>query len=429
MFRTLCAILLMLFAQYALATTCPTETLQITDEKVPIPDGYDTGIVVKKTNKADNRSTQNFFLRKDGSNMIFNVEQAETLAKASNTEVRWLVASEQQAVVTNVCSQPYSINISKAGDVSETSPQTAEVSIGDCYAAAGKEYADIVRQRGGDKNFSFIAFCSDKTTYQPMRSYGVKGDPIYIALYDNERLKQPVFEIQACSLEQEGVSLYNQAAVSNFRGGKQAAKISGEKPYTFSPPVIRTCYDGQVVINLIERPGDKILRSHVLNQHTRYHGSFMLGTLFTDKASHKYLVGNNGAGATVIRDEGPFSSGPTYVISLLLHGLPHYLFDSASYHGRDILHDSSFSDRVGLMLGVGIDKPQNNLSLGLSYELMRGINLTYSTNWSRVTELDGVKVGDAIAAGTAVPTRDRWERYNSLGVSVDFGYVTGLYGK
>lgn len=424
----------MLFTQYALAA-CPSSNLKIISEEVHIPEGYETGIVVRNDNTAKEVVAPGSFWEKRDNKMIIKIADVDNVkAFVGISKVRWLAKGENKKIANDACTQAYSIDIQMSGDLTEAPPQTAEVSIGNCYAAAGEEYANIVKQRGRDKNFSFIAFCSDKTTYQPMRSYGVKGDPIYIALYDNKSMKLPVFEIQTCSLEQEGVSLYNQAAVSNLRIGKESGESeNGEKvkiEYRFSSPVIRTCYDGQVVINLIDRQqGEKILRSHVLNQHARYHGSFMLGTLFTDKVSHKYLAGDNGTGTTVIRDEGPFNQGPVHIISLLLHGLPHYIFDSEPYHGRDILHDNRFSDRLGLMLGVGIEKPQNNLSLGLTYELMRGINLTYSTNWTRVTELDGVKVGDAIAAGTAVPTRDSWGRYTSFGISIDFGYVTGLYGK
>ena len=426
--KTITAVILTTFAQYTFAAQCPTGTLNITKPELQIPKGFVKGLIVTKTDTTK-EAAQNIF-KTDGHKISIDKRSYEILdLGAPNNLIRWFPKNEK-LTDTPSCTQEYSIDaklLEQASGAGATN--TNGGNINDCYAAAAREH-DHIKSLRGDKNFSFIAFCSDKTTYQPMRSYGVKGDPIYISLYDNGSLGHTTLEIQSCSLEQEGVSLYNQTAVSNFRGVKQAGTEGEEEPYILSPPVIRTCYDNQVVINLVDRQnGDKVLRSHVLNQHTRYHGSFMLGTLFTDKVSHKYLVGNNGAGATVIRDEGPFKSGPTYVISLLLHGFPHYILDSEPYHGRDILHDNGFKDRLGLMLGVGIDKPQNNLAIGLSYELMRGINLTYSTNWSRITELDGVKVGDAITAGTPIPTRDRWERFSSIGLSIDFGYVTGLYGK
>lgn len=419
MLKALATLSLILFAQYSLAATCPTVTLKIEKKEVTIPTGFVEGILVGGNDLPVNTPIK-FFLEKNDNKMIFNEEHAANLKFLSNlTKIRWLIKSENVSDTSKACTQPYSVE--SPAQIKTPPPQTS-TSIKDCYPTAEAEYKRIIGQRGDD-NFSFIAFCSEQSTYQLGRSYGVKGDPIYIALYDNATLGQPTFEIPTCSLEQEGVSLYNKADVSKL--GLQAGS------YELSPPVIRTCFDSQVVINLIDKnKGDKILRAHVLNQHTRYHGSFMLGTLFTDKISHKYLAGNNGTGTTVIRDEGPFNQGPVHIISLLLHGLPHYLTtDSKPYLGRDILHDNGWKDRLGLMLGVGIEKPQDNLTLGLTYELMRGINITYSTNWSRVTSLDGVKVGDTIAAGTVVPTSVRWERYNSAGISIDFGYVTGLYGK
>lgn len=417
MLKALAALFLILFAQYSLAATCPQVILEITGKEVSIPDGFEKGILVDNLTYLPPSHVANFFLETQGKKMIFNEQQKDNFQSyKESTSIRWLINGEVAAAKTpSACLQKYSLNIPAV-------PPSPPPSINDCYPTAEAEY-ERIKGRRGDDNFSFIAFCSDQTTFQHGRSYGVKGDPIYIALYDNATLGKPTFEIPTCSLEQEGVSLYNKADVSKL--GRQAGS------FELSPPVIRTCFDSQVVINLIDRDkGDKILRAHVLNQHTRYHGSFMLGTLFTDKISHKYLAGNNGTGTTVIRDEGPFNQGPVHIISLLLHGLPHYLTtDSKPYLGRDILHDNGWKDRLGLMLGVGIEKPQDNLTLGLTYELMRGINITYSTNWSRVTSLDGVKVGDTIAAGTVVPTSVRWERYNSAGISIDFGYVTGLYGK
>lgn len=102
-------------------------------------------------------------------------------------------------------------------------------------------------------------------------------------------------------------------------------------------------------------------------------------------------------GQKVIVDKGPGGRGPEYLAQLTVYGLLHYLgalTGRGRYLGRDIVNDHSFADRVGLVVGVGFDKPLNRFALGLSFEIANGVNLVGAYDLARISELKDVAEGD-----------------------------------
>ncbi len=72
---------------------------------------------------------------------------------------------------------------------------------------------------------------------------------------------------------------------------------------------------------------------------------------------------------------------------------------------------------LGLALGFSLDKPQDNLFVGLSYQPTLGVQLIGGAHYGRATVLqDGVLEGDVLPAGvTEAPTRQKWKVEPFLG--------------
>lgn len=248
-----------------------------------------------------------------------------------------------------------------------------------------------------------------------------QGDPLYVGIVGNAE-ETPKYKIAYSSCDLQPIAPVFEDTISDAQGIR--LESSNLKLHKFPP---RECYNDSVTVTVKNSKGDAIA-SDEIKQYGVFRGSFHIGAVNTDLFERTYSTFDFGEGA-VIRSSIGDNSGPEYVGSIVIYGLPHYLsslFGGASYAGRDIINDNQPFDRVGLVLSVGLEKPRDTLGLGLSFELAPGFNLTASQLYRRLTVLDGVAVGDAFA-GDTIPTKSDWEHEFVVGISVDGRYLTKFF--
>jgi hypothetical protein len=281
-------------------------------------------------------------------------------------------------------------------------------------------------------DFSLIVFCRDVTAFQIDRDYGVEGDPIYVALYDDGKLLSPHAELPTCSIEAAGPRI--------FQSETSLPKTSGlesTQPFIIQKLLDRDCFDASVEIDLKAQRTDQatqklvdVARTYVLGQSVRYNATLQVGPLFTDQQAHTFGLSVDSQKVSHILDKGPSGRGPEYLATLVLYALPRQLaslFGGKPYHGRDILHEQRFADRLGGILGTSLSDPSKLFVAGLSFEIFSYVNVTAVYSWARLPQLSGVQNGD-VFTGTAdqIPIQDQWKGHFELGLSVDLRYAATL---
>lgn len=83
--------------------------------------------------------------------------------------------------------------------------------------------------------------------------------------------------------------------------------------------------------------------------------------------------------------------------------------------------EAALEPHWGISLGFGLDEPDENLFLGVSYQATLGIQLVGGVHYGRRTTLqDGIEEGDVLPAGTTeAPTRREWEAGPFFSVTFD----------
>ena len=295
---------------------------------------------------------------------------------------------------------------------------------GDC-ARAGAEWQQELRRKTGSDRFTEIVFLENRDVCFRNRDYGVTGDPIYVGVFTShaEAWDTAMVQFEPCALEPASPTILvsdKSSTLSGFQSG-------GWKLRTYPE---RSCFNGSVVVTAKTSigPADVTART-TIEQSTRYRATVQLGVLFTTLHDQTFGLRPEG-GVNRIYTRGPENGGPEYYAAVVLYALPRYispLFGGRPYSGRDVVHDNSFLDRLGGVLGVGLKDPRKQFVAGLSLEALPGIDLTGTWNFARVTRLAGAEVGDAFT-GTAenIPTRQEWENRFAWGISLDLRYVSAL---
>jgi hypothetical protein len=353
----------------------------------------------------------------------------------NQVQLRWGKAADPSAG----CLQPFTVSSPPPPSPGGTTTPAAAVNVQDCQSQGLQLRTTIRRQRGlGTKasdDFSLVVFCRDVTAFQIDRDYGVEGDPIYVALYDNGTLLSPHVEIPTCSIEPAGPRIFQSETSLPTTGGLQSTQ-----PFSIQVLLQRACYDTSVEIDLKAQRTDlatqklaDVSRTYVLGQAVRYNATLQVGPLFTNQQPHTFGLSVDSKNVSHILDKGPTGSGPEYVGTLVLYALPRQLaslFGGKPYDGRDILHDQKFADRLGGVLGAGLSNPSKLFVAGLSFEIFSYVNVTAVYSWARLPELSGVKAGD-VFTGTAdqIPVQDQWKGKFAFGISVDLRYAAALFNR
>ena len=238
-----------------------------------------------------------------------------------------------------------------------------------CHTNGEAWEAQVAKQAS---KHTLIVFMQSGEVCYANRLHGIEGDPIYIGLYTEQSTQWKPIEFSPCSLEDAAPAIF----VST---GKVSLASSGTQGETWGliRGTPRHCYNASVDIKASStNTGAKV--AFTLPQYRLYRATVQLGVVYTDQHTSDFGVANDASGTQVIHDSATHGRGPEYVASLVVYGLPHYLKSLVSgpaYPGRDILHQQSWMDRIGLVMGVGLTEPTRRFEIGASFEVMYGINL------------------------------------------------------
>jgi hypothetical protein len=304
---------------------------------------------------------------------------------------------------------------------------------GDCDLAGRTLSAQIARERPG-ANFTAVIFdaatqavcyqSTDRPTYGGWLNVAVlTNDPI---VWNASRVSY-----SPCSLQSGTLSLYapeKLPAGGALQAGDQYLLLR------FQP---RRCYDTTVNITVetVPRPNTndvKVTMRHELPQAPRYHAALQVGVIFSNLHDHEFGLTRDGD-STRVFDKGPVGNGPEYTATLLIYSLLNQLRGLAGgerYGGRELVTDDSPLDRIGGVLGVGLNKPGERFSAGVAYEAIPGINASLVWDFARVRRLVGIRPGASFAGSEQqLPIQRQWHTSMAFGLSLDLTYAAKLLGR
>jgi hypothetical protein len=303
-----------------------------------------------------------------------------------------------------------------------------------CMRKAGAEQLELERRSKltNDPAFTMLVFNPDGQVCYWNRPFGVEGDPIHVYVLDDGTITgNPTVEFAPCALEP--------AAPSLFVSGKfpTITEHAGRKEPELKPLPVQRCFDPITTIKTSWRHQDPVTDAEEdvngtfsLKQYRRYRAGLQIGTSFTDLHDETFGV-QTIDGKQRLYSKGPEDEGPEYVATVVLYSLPRSVreaFGGPRFYGRDIVNDQGFQDRLGGVIGVGLNNPGRRFVAGLSLEVFRGVNVIGLLEYGQVKRLAGFKVGDEFAGTEAtIPTTDTWDHNVTFGVSLDVRYVTALF--
>jgi len=293
---------------------------------------------------------------------------------------------------------------------------------------------DEIRLKLGSDHYIAIIFKPDGTECAKTKPRGTAGDLIYTALLDDGSSisGQPNVEFTKC--EAPAITPNNPEG-ETLAGKTQALNL---KLFKFPP---QQCFGTSAEMKIKNKlTGNKdINATYTLSLYNRFRFTLQTGLLGSPQHNPNFGLRKDGNDSRIF-NKGPVNNGPEYVATVVLYGLPHYFGVGRptgppsgerdaikSYFGRDVLNETGFADRLGFVLGAGLNSPGDGVVAGLSFELGFGINLVGVYEYAKLKELVGVKEGD-VFTGTVeqIPTRDVWSGRWVGGVSVDLRYFTRL---
>lgn len=307
-----------------------------------------------------------------------------------------------------------------------------------CRAAAGDWMSDTGIDGKGE---TVIIVEPGRGVCYRSEDYGVVGDPIYVGVFTHDQTTwaRSNISFEPCSLEPDAPAIYSSGSLSAF--GRQTA--TDGQPYFLFRHLPRACFNKSVSIEvstLASAGAGAVERERLqLNQFDRYRAGLQLGVVFTDLHRNTFGVRDN----VVTADDGTSTTdkvvylrelegqGPRYFASLTIYSVLHYLGELAGggrYLGRDIVHDQSFVDRLGLVLGVGLKSPGDEFVGGFGLEVVRGLSLNGVWYFTKIDELSGLSIGEKFSGQAAdIPVTKTWASKFELGMSVDARYMTALF--
>jgi hypothetical protein len=303
-----------------------------------------------------------------------------------------------------------------------------------------KEWEREIASRLPNGRFLAILFAPDGQILDENKNYGVAGDLIYTAICKDSTFGtgNPRLKFSKCDLQSP--------IPKNPEGDTQAFKQqrAGEPELVKFPP--RQCFGSSFEIKITGKRGarEDLNETHTIGMYERYRYTLQVAALNTEQHVHAFGLQKDGDDMKIL-DKGPVDQGPEYVASIVLYGLPHYFQRAFSrvrggvpgdletlagrvYYGRDVVNEHGIADRIGFVVGAGLNSPGDRFVTGLSFELAPGVNLIGVYELAKLKQLAGVSEDD-VFSGTAdeIPIRETWERKLVGGISLDMRYVTGLF--
>jgi hypothetical protein len=294
-----------------------------------------------------------------------------------------------------------------------------------------------INQRLGSDHFVIIIFKPNGEECIKSKPRGTSGDLIYTAVLDNGTSQIPGPSIEFTKCEAPALSPNNPEGETLLKSLQ-----AGENRLIEFPS--RQCFGTSAemtVKNKVQDPNPReVSKPFILPLFDKFRFSLQAGLLGSSQHSPTFGLRKDGTDMKIF-SKGPSGSGPEYVASVILYGLPHYFGVGnpprgngdgekdalASYFGRDPFHENRFADRLGLVLGAGLNNPGDRVVAGLSFELGYGINAIGVYEYAKLKELAGVSEG-AVFTGTVeqIPTREAWKGRWVGGLSIDTRYFTRL---
>lgn len=303
----------------------------------------------------------------------------------------------------------------------------------ECKDLAEAKRADIQAQHP-KSSFTFVVFMYDgQLCAEPELPYSVQGEPIYVGIYDNlsdPHAVAPRLEAAPCTIEAAGVRIYAPASFADIKA-ESTVSLGPPLPANWAIAMFgpRVCFDPvvQLTVKALRDAELVAVGQYTVGQTVRYHATIQLGAIFTDLHDREFALRADGD-TMRIGEKGSSGNGPEYIATVLLYSLPRYFQKGAHYQGRDIVHDNDWRDRIGGVLGVGLNDPNGRFVAGISLELLTGLNVLGLYEVTKVKELQGIKIGDSFT-GTAdtIPSRDVWKKHVVVGVSIDLRYAVALF--
>jgi hypothetical protein len=297
-----------------------------------------------------------------------------------------------------------------------------------------------VRQRLGSNHFVVVVFKPTGEECVKSKPRGTSGDLIYTAMFG----KNPGASVEFSKCDAPALSPNNPEGETLI--SKLQAKELLAPALEFTQFPARQCFGTaaeMTVKNKIQESSagtKEVSKNFTLGLFDRFRFTLQAGVLGSAQHSSTFGLRKDGDNM-LIYNKGPVGHGPEYVAAVVLYGLPHYFGVSTSpkgdgdgekealegYFGRDPIHDNGFADRLGFVLGAGLNNPGDRIVAGLAFELGFGINLIGVYEYAKTKELVGASEG-SVFTGTVeqIPTRDAWKGRWIAGVSVDMRYFTRL---
>lgn len=257
-----------------------------------------------------------------------------------------------------------------------------------------------------------------------------EGDPIYVGMFTIPEITWRSPRYAPCAL-QTSTPKFNAPAsgttVFQILSSRES-KVRAVAPAEPSTP--QRCFNENVEISVEGKPDDGALRTvkYNLRQHPRHHFTLQLGAYDSNEFQHSFGT-RTVDGKARIFDKGPSGDGVQYYAGVVVYGAPHYLTSlirrDRLYPGRDLVNDQSWRDRTSFIVGAGLENPSAHFVVGVGFELINGVNVTYTYNRRRFKTLaEGVNVGDEFAGAAAdIPMREFWNNEMAFGLSLDLGYA------
>lgn len=303
--------------------------------------------------------------------------------------------------------------------------------------------ADAVRQalaaRGGQTDFTVVLLNELGVCYAN-RHFSTEGDPLYIG-YARSDGSVASLEFDKC----EAASAIPKVLIGGEISTPQRESRGVFEVQWFTPAA--QCFGASVQFHLNKRGAAKFVGA-TITQYERYRATLQVGAVFSTRHIESFGLRTEGD-KKFFASNGPGPErGPEYLASVVVYGIPHYLrrrtvgdppfLPGAAtaparkdpYFGRDPVNESSFADRVGALIGVGLSQPGRRFVIGGSFELVSGVNIFGVREFVRQTYLNAASVGEEFAGEAKdISSRDDWENGWSFGISFDARYAVALFGK
>jgi hypothetical protein len=347
------------------------------------------------------------------------------------------------------------IRIAAAESEGTQSVETAKQVRVACDQIGASQTNELARVRG-QYNFTVILFDASGVCYLN-RQFGSEGDPIAIGFVSTNSASVSL-DLDPCSTLAAAPKVLISGDVSalDLKAAEEPAKRVPQAQWF---PPLRRCFGSAAGVKLTVDTGDGKIKAlaYTIKQFERYRATLQIGIAASKLHQQTFGLRPDGAIKKIIETSAE-ERGPEYIASVVFYGVAHYFKRPAvtsapiveqvagptrrvvaapgawktpgreAYFGRDPVNESSALDRIGLVMGTGLNQPGRRFHVGGSFELLTGVNAFLTREFVRSPELEGYAVGDEFTGeAVAIPVRDHWRYRWSAGIALDARYALALF--